>query len=250
MYNMVDDPANHSLISWRPMNSGFIVKDEKEFARILLPKYFRHNNFSSFLRQLYYYGFKRVDLYWWEFENEGFVRGKRHLLSSIDRRDPAHVQKQQLQQTHGQSSRVEKYDAIGKLVLEKEVEKLKRDNNVIMQELVKSGKQQQTTATQLEAMGQRLDVMEQKQQEMASILSKDVNISDLSAQFVQEQTESSMLNSAGNKKRKLKPDVVPDDHPVTPDGQLLSPDTDFVWDIFSIDEILKSSDLSGGQFPL
>lgn len=55
IYNMVDDPANHRLVSWRPMNSGFIVKDEKEFTRVLLPKYFRHNRFSSFLRQLYYY---------------------------------------------------------------------------------------------------------------------------------------------------------------------------------------------------
>lgn len=51
-YNMVDDPTNHRLVSWLPMNTGFIVKDEQEFATLILPKYFKHNNFSSFLRQL------------------------------------------------------------------------------------------------------------------------------------------------------------------------------------------------------
>lgn len=153
-------------------------------------------------------GFKRVDLDWWEFENESFVKGEMHLLRSIVRRVPARGKKQQLQQTNGQSSRVEELDKFGKLVLGEEVESIKKDNNVIMQELVKLRKQQQITATQLEAMVQRLDGIE-KQHEMMSILLKDVNI---------------------------------------PEGNIL--DLDFVWDNFSIDEILNSIGPSGGQFPM
>lgn len=51
-YDMVDDPSTDKVVSWSPTNNSFIVWDSAEFARDLLPKYFKHNNFSSFVRQL------------------------------------------------------------------------------------------------------------------------------------------------------------------------------------------------------
>lgn len=51
-YQLVDDPAVDDLISWNEDGSTFIVWRPAEFARDLLPKYFKHNNFSSFVRQL------------------------------------------------------------------------------------------------------------------------------------------------------------------------------------------------------
>lgn len=51
-YDMVDDPATDSIVSWSANNNSFIVWDPPEFARDLLPKNFKHNNFSSFVRQL------------------------------------------------------------------------------------------------------------------------------------------------------------------------------------------------------
>lgn len=51
-YDMVDDPSTDKIVSWSSTNNSFVVWDPPEFARDLLPKYFKHNNFSSFVRQL------------------------------------------------------------------------------------------------------------------------------------------------------------------------------------------------------
>lgn len=51
-YNLVDDKSIDEVISWNEDGSTFIVWNPTVFASNLLPKYFKHNNFSSFVRQL------------------------------------------------------------------------------------------------------------------------------------------------------------------------------------------------------
>jgi len=49
-------------VCWNERGDGFVVKNEFVFASQIMRTYFRHQNFSSFVRQLNFYGFhKRYD---------------------------------------------------------------------------------------------------------------------------------------------------------------------------------------------
>ncbi|KAL0340892.1 UNVERIFIED_CONTAM: Heat stress transcription factor A-1 [Sesamum radiatum] len=201
-YDMVDDPATDAVVSWSRSNNSFVVWNVPEFARDLLPKYFKHNNFSSFVRQLNTYGFRKVDPDRWEFANEGFLRGQKHLLKSINRRKASQAQVQQ-QPAQIHTSSVGSCIEVGKFGIEEEVERLKRDKNVLMQELVRLRQQQQSTDHQLQTVGQRVHVMEQRQQQMMSFLAKAVQSPDFVAQLVHQQNEGNRHISGSNKKRRL-----------------------------------------------
>ncbi|KAI3501562.1 hypothetical protein L1887_29439 [Cichorium endivia] len=207
-YDMVDDPCTDKVVSWSATNNSFVVWDPPEFAKDLLPKYFKHNNFSSFVRQLNTYGFRKVDPDRWEFANEGFLRGQKHLLKTIVRRKSASGHHQPPPQPHAQTSSVGACVEVGKFGLEEEVERLKRDKNVLMQELVRLRHQQQTTDNQMQSMVQRLQGMEQRQQQMMSFLAKAVNSPGFLAHFVQQQNDTTKFITEGNKKRRFKEDGV------------------------------------------
>ncbi|PRQ18902.1 putative transcription factor HSF-type-DNA-binding family [Rosa chinensis] len=222
-YDMVDDPATDPIVSWSATNNSFVVWNPPEFARDLLPKYFKHNNFSSFVRQLNTYGFRKVDPDRWEFANEGFLRGQKHLLKSINRRKPAHGHghQQPQQPSHGQSS-VAACVEVGKFGLEEEVERLKRDKNVLMQELIRLRQQQQSTDNQLQTMVQRLQGMEQRQQQMMSFLAKAVQSPGFLNQFVQQKNDSNRRITEANKKRRLREEgIAENERSDTPDGQIV-----------------------------
>ena len=77
LWKMVDNPdtgawINHknkpnlifllsdSLICWTDEGNSFCIRNQSEFARSLLPYYYKHSNMASFVRQLNMYGFHKV----------------------------------------------------------------------------------------------------------------------------------------------------------------------------------------------
>ncbi|THU73008.1 hypothetical protein C4D60_Mb04t18260 [Musa balbisiana] len=218
-YDMVDDPATDAIVSWGPENNSFVVWNPPEFARDLLPKYFKHNNFSSFVRQLNTYGFRKVDPDRWEFANEGFLRGQKHLLKTINRRKPSHVHgHSQQEQTPSQSASVTACVEVGKFGLEEEVERLKRDKNVLMQELIRLRQQQQGSDHQLQTLMKSLQGMEQRQQQMMSFLAKAMRSPGFFAQLVQQNDRSRRITGV-NKKRRLPKEGSSDGE--KPEGQIV-----------------------------
>eukprot|EP01018_Ginkgo_biloba_P004033 Gb_11758 [translate_table: standard] len=191
-YDMVEDPITNAIVSWSSTNNSFIVWNSHQFSMDLLPRYFKHNNFSSFVRQLNTYGFRKVDPDRWEFANEGFLRGQKHLLKNIHRRKPP----SQGQQQQGIGACVE----VGQFGIDGEIERLRRDKNVLMLEVVKLRHQQQSTKTQLQVMGQRLQATEQRQQLMMTFLARAMQNPTFLAQLVRRNETTKRL--ANTKKRR------------------------------------------------
>jgi hypothetical protein len=83
-----NESAFHHLISWQPDGNSFIIKKVNEFSETVLPKYFKHSNIQSYIRQLNMYGFSKTrhDSNHHEFTHKLFQRGRRDLLPFIRRK--------------------------------------------------------------------------------------------------------------------------------------------------------------------
>ncbi|KAM9782831.1 LOW QUALITY PROTEIN: heat shock factor protein 2 [Neosynchiropus ocellatus] len=99
LWTLVEDPDTDELICWSQGGGSFMVLDEQRFAMEILPKFFKHNNISSFIRQLNMYGFRKV-LHIdsgivkqerdgpVEFQHPYFKHGQDDLLGNIKRKVP------------------------------------------------------------------------------------------------------------------------------------------------------------------
>jgi len=67
------------LAEWSDGGETFTVKDTAQFAKKEIPKYFEHNNFSSFSRQLNFYGFKKVPQKAIRIDQEGVKNAAGHV---------------------------------------------------------------------------------------------------------------------------------------------------------------------------
>ncbi|KAI9510562.1 HSF-type DNA-binding-domain-containing protein [Russula earlei] len=112
---MINDPKSAHFISWTELGTrqardergyslcltrsfdSFVVSNVGEFSRTILGSHFKHNNFSSFVRQLNMYGFHKInrtpraqrtstDAQTWEFSHHKFLRARPDLLEEIKRK--------------------------------------------------------------------------------------------------------------------------------------------------------------------
>lgn len=95
LWNMLNDSRNHEYIQWVPDGQSFQVLGREPFEKFVLPRYFKHSNFSSFVRQLNMYGWHKVQDVTsgamqsndeiWQFKSPNFIRGREDLLDNIVR---------------------------------------------------------------------------------------------------------------------------------------------------------------------
>jgi len=84
IFHIINDQLNHDVIDWNEIGDAFIIHNEYVFSSNVLQTYFKHSNFSSFIRQLNLYGFRRRKQH--EFGHPFFHRGHPEQLPLITRR--------------------------------------------------------------------------------------------------------------------------------------------------------------------
>ncbi|KAL8162715.1 hypothetical protein V2J09_014204 [Rumex salicifolius] len=167
-YDLVDDPCLDPIISWSRENNSFV-------------------------------GFRKVDPDKWEFANEYFLRGQRHLMKRIKRRKTT----SNLPQT---SQTTDACVELGRFGLDVEIDRLKRDKQVLMSELVKVNQQQQNTKTYLQSIEQKLKGTEKKQKQMMNFLAKAIQNPEFLHKLVQHKSNREELKEAIARKKRRPTD--------------------------------------------
>ncbi|AET41291.1 kinase-regulated stress-responsive transcription factor SKN7 Ecym_7474 [Eremothecium cymbalariae DBVPG len=98
LFAILESGEYTNIISWTKDGNSFVVVDTNEFTTNILPKHFKHSNFSSFVRQLNKYDFHKVKRtpeerqnsdygkHSWEFQHPKFRRSDEAALDRIKRK--------------------------------------------------------------------------------------------------------------------------------------------------------------------
>lgn len=151
LFELVNDESSKQLICWSHEQNrpGFVVLEPVQLASTLLPKFFKHSNFSSFVRQLNIYGFHKVDHPLGQcFHHPNFRENHPELLAKIHRQQP-------------KKTEAENAEMYRNLLLR--LEELQKDNENTTHQL-------NNFNTMLYSLKGRIDEMEERMQHMNDCL--------------------------------------------------------------------------------
>ena len=85
LYQILEDKNNEKIIHWGNDGKYFIIENLYDFTEKILPKYYNHSNYASFVRQLNKYNFHKLKITPIEnaFQNSLFIKGQKNIISNI-----------------------------------------------------------------------------------------------------------------------------------------------------------------------
>ncbi|CAH0473924.1 unnamed protein product [Peronospora belbahrii] len=201
------------VCGWNATGDTIIVSQLEAFVSMVLPRFFKHRNFPSFVRQLNLYGFHKtvLDSKRLEFQHPYFKRGQPDLLHHIKRKvSNSNHHNQQIVSTSIQNSRLDTHREMSDALLremkelrqrsdamEKRLREVEIDNAIVRSDNLKLWKH-------LEAAKDKQLVMQEKMKKIMWILfqiyrGKQQNLPKLSSNDVtgavisDDYSNSSML---------------------------------------------------------
>jgi len=155
VYSMVNESATDDLIRWSDSGASFLVIRPDEVAKDVLPRYFKHKNFSSFVRQLNMYGFHKVPhlqqgvlqsenpAEMWEFSSPNFIRDQPDLLCLVTRKKGGAPAESEINLDY--SALVNEIQAVKKhqTAISSDLKRLQLDNQMLWRETLESRERHQ-----------------------------------------------------------------------------------------------------------
>ena len=88
LYQILEEDKYKDIIHWGENGKYFLIENVHDFTEKILPKYYNHNNYSSFVRQLNMYDFhkKKTNSDVQSFQHNKFIKGQKELINTIKRK--------------------------------------------------------------------------------------------------------------------------------------------------------------------
>ena len=88
LYEILEEDKYKDIIHWGENGKYFEIENVHDFTEKILPQYYNHNNYSSFVRQLNMYDFhkKKTNKDGHAFQHSRFLKGQKELIKTILRK--------------------------------------------------------------------------------------------------------------------------------------------------------------------
>uniref|UniRef100_A0A7N4PZ04 Heat shock transcription factor 2 n=1 Tax=Sarcophilus harrisii TaxID=9305 RepID=A0A7N4PZ04_SARHA len=213
LWTLVEEAHTNEFITWSQNGQSFLVLDEQRFAKEILPKYFKHNNMASFVRQLNMYGFRKVvhvdsgivkqerdgPV---EFQHPYFKQGQDDLLENIKRKvssskpEETKIRQEDLSKIISSAQKVQ----IKQETIESRLSTLKRENESLWREVAElRAKQTQQQQVIRKVPHSRTEGLKPREQISEDIIIYDVtddNIDEENAPVTPETNEDATSDTS------------------------------------------------------
>ncbi|XP_035893272.1 probable serine/threonine-protein kinase yakA isoform X6 [Anopheles stephensi] len=209
LWRLVEDTETNDLISWSTDGRSFIIQNQAQFAKELLPLNYKHNNMASFIRQLNMYGFHKItsidngglrfDKDEMEFTHPCFQKDHPYLLEHIKRKIATSKQQQLQAQQQMEDKSALKLEAVSRVL--SEVKHMRGRQDTLDSRF-------QTMKQENEALWREIAILRQKHHKQQQIVNKLI-------QFLVTivQPSRSGLGSMGNGSNKRRFQLMINDAP-------------------------------------